>query len=74
MEYFIKDIVMGLISQRNSLNEKIISLDQNCNSYSIKCADLTMQINKIDMEVSNMIFVVKNNNIDELNIKNNGSN
>jgi len=69
MEYFIKDIVLALLAQRKELNDKFISLDQNCNSYSIKQSDLSMQISQIDREVSNMIFAVKDFNILELNNK-----
>jgi len=72
MEYFIKDFVMALLSQRKELTDKFISLDQNCNNYQVKQADINFQISQIDMKINDMIYAVKDFNITELNIKNNG--
>ena len=55
MEEIINQQISKLLIQRESMVEAIGKLNENTMQYSMKNADLNMQVDKIDIQIHNSI-------------------
>ena len=52
----IKLVIEGLLKQRNDLNYEMVNINYNEPTFSMKKSDLSMEINSIDINISNYIM------------------
>ena len=55
MQEIINQQISKLLIQRESMVEAIVKLNENTMQYSMKNADLNMQVDKIDSQIQNSI-------------------